>query len=203
MERASADPRWAASLATAGVALVLGWFAFVNGVRVPILGMVDLGVHEFGHLLFSWAPQLIMVLMGNGTQSLLPLIVAVCFGYFRHDWPACGLCLAWCGTTLQDASVYIADAPYQHLTLLKENSIHDWAYVLGAEQFYALDKAAAIATCVRDTGLAFLVVGICVCIVPAALRQRARGEAPGSGPLEAHSPNSGDPTYSVSRDGQA
>ncbi len=166
----SADPRWGASLATGALVLVLGWFAFVQGVRVPILGMVDLGVHEFGHLLFSWAPELVMVLMGNGTQSLLPLVVACCFAYFRHDWPAAGLCLAWCGTTLQDASVYIADAPYQALPLLKENSIHDWAYVLGAEQFYALDKAGAIATSVKGVGLAFLVAGFGLCVVPALRR---------------------------------
>jgi hypothetical protein len=173
MRRDAADPRWGASLATGSLVLVLGWFAFVRGVRVPILGMVDLGVHEFGHLLFAWAPELVMVLMGNGTQTLLPLIVAICFAWFRRDWPAAGLCLAWCGTTLQDASVYIADAPYQRLTLLKENSIHDWAYVLGAEQFYALDKAALIATCVKDVGLTFLVVGLGVCVAPAYLAWRA------------------------------
>ena len=181
MERASPDPRWAASLATAALALVLGWFAFVRGVRVPILGMVDLGVHEFGHLLFGWAPRLLMVLMGNGTQSLLPLVVAMCFTYFRRDWPAAGLCLAWCGTTLQDASVYIADAPFQRLPLLKEGSIHDWAYVLGAEQFYALDQAGRIAAIVKGAGLVVLVAGIGFCLVPAVLRQR------GSGSLQASS----------------
>jgi hypothetical protein len=161
------DPRWAASLGASAGVLVLGWFAFVKGERVPILGMVDLGVHEFGHLLFGWAPRLVMVLMGNGTQSLLPLVVAVGFAYGRRDWPAAGLCLAWCGTTLQDASVYIADAPVQRLQLLKENSIHDWAYVLGAEQFYATDKAALIASCVKDAGLALLVAGLGVCLLPA------------------------------------
>jgi hypothetical protein len=87
---------------------------------------------------------------------------------------ALALVLGWCGTTLQDASVYIADAPYQRLQLLKESSIHDWAYVLGAEQFYALDKAAIIATCVKDVGLAFLVAGVCICLAPAVRRQRAR-----------------------------
>jgi hypothetical protein len=49
------------------------------------------------------------------------------------------------------------------------DSIHDWAYVLGAEQFYALDKAALIATCVKDVGLAFLVVGFGLCVAPAYL----------------------------------
>ena len=178
MRRDAADPRWAASLGAAGGVLLLGWFAFVQGVRVPILGMVDLGVHEFGHLLFSWAPQLVMVLMGNGMQSLLPLVVAVCFGYLKRDWAAAGLCLAWCGTTLQDASVYIADAPYQALTLLKENSIHDWAYVLGAEQFYALDKAGIIASCVKGVGLAFLIAGFGICLTPALSRwYRSDGSA--------------------------
>jgi hypothetical protein len=178
MRSAEGDPRWAPSLATAAGVLVLGWFAFVKGVRVPILGMVDLGVHELGHMLFFWAPRLVMVCMGNGTQSLMPLAIAVSFGVFRRDWPACGLCLAWCGTTLQDASVYIADAPYQALPLLKENSIHDWAYVLGAEQFYALDKAGLIASCVKGVGLAFLVVGFGVCLVPAILRWNASDAEP-------------------------
>jgi hypothetical protein len=178
MRSAGDDPRWAPSLATAAGVLMLGWFAFVKGVRVPILGMVDLGVHELGHMLFFWAPRLVMVCMGNGTQSLMPLTIAVCFGVFRRDWPACGLCLAWCGTTLQDASVYIADAPYQALPLLKENSIHDWAYVLGAEQFYALDKAGLIASCVKGVGLAFLVAGFGVCLVPALLKSYARGGEP-------------------------
>jgi hypothetical protein len=174
----STGPRWAPSLATAAGVLVLGWFAFVRGVRVPIVGMVDLGVHELGHMLFAWAPELVMVCMGNGTQSLLPLTVAVCFAVFRRDWPACGLCLAWCGTTLQDASVYIADAPYQRLQLLKENSIHDWAYVLGPEQFNALDKAGLVATCVKGVGLAFLVVGFGVCLAPAVLAWFSGGTDP-------------------------
>ena len=169
MQADSFGPRWTPSLATAAGVLVLGWFAFVRGVRVPIVGMVDLGVHELGHMLFGWAPELVMVLMGNGTQTLLPLTVAVCFAVFRRDWPACGLCLAWCGTTLQDASVYIRDAPYQRLVLLKENSIHDWAYVLGPEQFNALDKAGIVATCVKGVGLVVLLVGLGICLAPAVL----------------------------------
>jgi hypothetical protein len=169
----AAQPRWTASLLTAAAALVLGWFAFVKGDRVPVLGMVDLGVHELGHLLFSWAPRLVMVLMGNGTQTLMPLAIGAAFWIARHDWPATGFCLAWAGTTLQDASVYIADAPYQALPLLKENSIHDWGYILGAEQFYATDKADEIASAVRGTGLVLLLAGLLVCLLPALFRRFA------------------------------
>jgi hypothetical protein len=167
----------AKSLACAAGVLVLGWFAFVMGHRVPILGMVDLGIHEFGHLIFSWAPMLLGVLAGNGTQSAMPLIVASYFAFGRRDWAAAGLCLAWCGTTLQDASVYIADAPYQALPLLKESSIHDWAYVLGAEQFYCLNKAAGIASWVKNVGLLFLLGGLGLCLLPPLLRRYASVEA--------------------------
>ena len=155
--------------AAAAVVLLLGWFSFVEDRRPPILGWVSLGVHELGHLLFSWAPELVMVLMGNGTETLLPLLAAVLFVVYRRDWVACGLCLAWCATTLQDAAVYIADAPDQRLPLLKDNTIHDWAYVLGAEQFYALDKAHAIATGVRAAGVVVLVAALAACALPALL----------------------------------
>jgi hypothetical protein len=157
----------ARSAACGALGLVLGWFAFVQGRRVPILGMVDLGVHELGHLLFSWAPSLLMLLAGNGTQTVLPLLVAGAFAYYKRDWAAAGLCLAWCGTTLQDASVYIADAPDQRLQLLKENSIHDWATILGAEHFYCLNKAAGIAHWVKGAGLVFLLAGVAVALWPA------------------------------------
>jgi hypothetical protein len=89
---------------------------------------------------------------------------------------ACGICLAWCATTLQDASVYIADAPHQRLQLLKENTIHDWAYILGAEQFYALDKAHAIATDVRVAGVVVLAAGLAACAAPYLLVPDERGE---------------------------
>ena len=189
MRRDTADPRWAASIGCAVGALVLGYFAFVQGRRVPLLGMVDLGIHELGHLLFSWAPMLVMVLAGNGTQTAAPLLIAVAFGVFRRDWPAVGLCLAWCGTTLQDASVYIADAPYQALPLFKENTIHDWAYILGAEQFYCLNLAGGIARGVKDVGLLVLLVGLGFCVLPALMRRFASVESD-LDPGEPHTPGS-------------
>jgi hypothetical protein len=173
MRARSTDPRWPASLSTAAGVLVLGWFAFAEGRRVPLLGMVDLGIHELGHLLFAGAPMLLGVVMGNGTQSLAPLLIGGAFWYFRGDWPATGFCLAWCGTTLQDASVYIADAPYQALPLLKENTIHDWAYILGAEGFYCTNLAGGIASAVKGAGFVLVLAGLLACLAPALLRQFA------------------------------
>ena len=167
------------SYVSAAAVVALGWFSFVRDERPPILGWVSFGVHEFGHLLFAWAPQLVTALMGNGTESLLPLVAAAAFVWFQRDWVAAGLCLAWCATTLQDASVYIADAPYQALPLFKENSIHDWAYILGAEHFWALDKADEIASGVWWAGVVILVAGFACCLAPLVLAASRR--APESG----------------------
>ena len=168
-----ANPRWAASLLTAGAALVLGYFAFVEERRVPLFGWADLGVHELGHLLFMAAPDLVTAMMGNGLQTLLPLLASLGFALGRGDWPAAGFCLAWAGTTLQDASVYIADAPVQALPLLFAGGTHDWGYILGPQQFDALDRAGEIAAFVHGAGVVVLVLGLCVCLGPALARQLA------------------------------
>ena len=170
-------PRWASSLLTAALALVLGWYAFVEERRVPLLGQVDLGVHELGHLLFMPAPDLVTAVMGNGFQTLLPLLVGAAFALGRRDWPAAGFCFARAGTTLQDASVYIADAPFQAIPLLFAGTTHDWAYVLGPQELDALDRAAAVAARVHDLGFAVFVAGLGTCLLPAIVRQLAPAEA--------------------------
>lgn len=175
------DPRWPASLLGAVTACVLGWWAFVHEERVPLLGWADLGIHEFGHLLFQPAPDLITVLMGNGLQTAAPLLCAGYFALRQHNWPAAGVCLAWAGTTLKDASIYITDAPYQALPLLYANGTHDWAYILGPEQFDRLESAGALAGTVQAAGLALVAAGLGLCLVPAVLRQRRQKRA--SAPL--------------------
>jgi hypothetical protein len=160
--------------------LFLGYWAFDKHQRVPILGSADLGIHELGHRLFFWAPDVVAAAMGNGTQSAAPLFFAL---YFllrpllgrRRDLAAAGLCLAWCAATLQDAAVYIADAPYQALPLLHEGSLHDWAFILGPEHFNALNQAQTIADDVYYVGFALFVLGVGLCltaIVAAARRLR-------------------------------
>jgi hypothetical protein len=168
-----ADPRWPAALACTGLALVLGWFAFVRETRVPLLGWCDLGVHEFGHFFFMAlrAPELVVAMMGNGLQTFVPLALAVVLAVARGDWPAAGLCLAWAGTTLQDASVYIADAPFQRLPLFIPGTEHDWGLALGPEMLDILDRSGEIAKAVHHAGVVALAAGLCLCLVPAALRQ--------------------------------
>jgi hypothetical protein len=160
MERSFPGGRLGNAAGVAGC-LVLGWFAFVRGTRVPLLGLVDLGFHELGHLLTYPFPDVITAMMGSVTQVAVPLGVALYFLYFRKDRLAGGLCLAWAATSAQDASVYIADAPAQSLPLLGDG-IHDWAFVLG--RWHVIDRAAAIASGVKAFGLAMLFAGFAICL---------------------------------------
>lgn len=137
--------------------VLLGWFAFVRGTRVPLLSFADLGFHELGHLIMYVAPisELLTAAMGSIMQIAVPLGLAAYFWVARRDQVATVVCAAWAATNFQDVSVYVADAPYERLELIGGG--HDWAYVLGPEQLDRLDQAAGIAGAVRGIGLVLLV----------------------------------------------
>jgi hypothetical protein len=135
-----------------------GWIAFVHNSRVPLLWCVDLGFHELGHLIMYIIPinEALTAAMGSINQCAVPLGIALYFYFWRRDVIGGSICLAWAATNFQDASVYIADAPYQRLELI--GGEHDWAAVLGPQHFNMLQDAHLIATIVRDTGFVLLLV---------------------------------------------
>lgn len=155
-----------------GACLVLGWFAFVRGVRVPLLGLVDLGFHEFGHMITYVFPDIVTAVMGSVAQVLVPFGFAFYFLVFRRDLLATGLCTAWAGTSAQDVSVYIADAPFERLQLI--GGEHDWAFAL--EHLNMLDRAGTIASIVEGAGLALLIAGITACALGLFSGRGAREE---------------------------
>jgi hypothetical protein len=128
---------------------------------VLLLGLVDLGFHELGHLVFAWAPQLVMFAMGSGTQLLVPIGLAAYFLVVRRDLAGGGLCLAWAATSAYDVAVYVADAPYERLALI--GGEHDWAFVLG--QLNLIDRAGAIAAGLKTLGVLLLLAAIGCCVV--------------------------------------
>lgn len=128
---------------------------------MPLLGLVDLGFHELGHLLTYPFPDVVTAMMGSVAQVAVPLGVALYFLFLRRERLSAALCLAWAATSAQNVSVYIADAPVQTLPLLGEGE-HDWAFVLG--RFHAIDSAATIAAVVKGFGLALLFASLAVCI---------------------------------------
>lgn len=181
---------WIAVLAWCAVC---GWFAFVRGVRVPLVSAADLGFHELGHLIMYVLPinQILTAAMGSIMQCAVPLGLATYFWVWRRDPIGSLVCLAWASTNLQDASVYIADAPYQRLELI--GGEHDWAFVLG--QLHKLQDAHLIATVVRDSGLLVLLVAIAI-----AAFGLVRALAPGSRALSAPAANPGAATASRADD---
>jgi hypothetical protein len=141
------------------VAMTLVW-PFVRGLRVPLLGFVDLAVHEAGHVLFLWAPNDVMLAMGNGFQALVPLVFAFTFVVVHRDLAGGAATLGWAAAALQDASVYIADAPYRRLPLLGPESSHDWWQLLGGHGW--LDAADGLSRVVWLAGLVVWLLAVVV-----------------------------------------
>jgi hypothetical protein len=117
----------------AGVAVgVLAWLSFSRSGWVPFLSGVDLGVHEFGHLIFFWAPDLLASLAGSLVQVAAPAGLA---GYFwwRRDRVAVVLLVAWVGMSLNSVAVYVHDATRMVLPLFGDDGSgagHDWRNIL-------------------------------------------------------------------------
>jgi hypothetical protein len=149
--------------------LVLGWIAFVRSSSVPLLALVDLGFHELGHLLTYPLPwDGVTAAMGTVFQIGVPLGLAAYFGLVRRDHVGPAVCLAWAGTAARDASVYIADAPFERLQLIGGD--HDWAFLLHGSDH--LDWAAPLATAVRFGGLLLLLAGLGLAAAAALRRER-------------------------------
>lgn len=113
--------------------LLLAWLSLTRNGWVPFLSGVDLGVHEFGHLLFLWAPPLGMSLAGSALQVAAPVALAAYF-WWRRDRVAVVLLVAWTGMSLNNVSVYVADAQRMVLPLFGDDGSgagHDWHNILG------------------------------------------------------------------------
>lgn len=160
------------------VVLACLWWPFARGVRVPLLGFVDLAVHEAGHVLFLWAPTDLMLAMGNGFQALVPLVFAFAFVVRHRDLAGGAATLAWCAAALQDASVYIRDAPTRDLPLLGPESSHDWWQLLGRHGW--LDAADELAGLVWFVGLCTWLFAAAVLVVSARWDATWRAGAPGT-----------------------
>lgn len=123
------------------IPLAMSAFRAEDG-RIPLLGDVDLAVHEFGHPFFS------VVFLGNRTMEVLggslfqivfPLFFAAYFLWPRdgraRDVQAAMVCVWWCGLSMLDVSIYVGDSIQQQLTLLgggtgADGEFHDWHWLL-------------------------------------------------------------------------
>jgi hypothetical protein len=147
----------------AAACVALGLLGFSGDDRVPLLAFIDLGIHESGHLVTMWAPDMVMFMAGSVAQIAVPLAVAAYFLFRRRDIVGGALCLAWAGTSANQTSVYIADAPKEELPLVG-GGIHDWATILGPEGFDSIQSAGAVASAVSTAGAIMVIAGVVLCI---------------------------------------
>lgn len=118
------------------------------------LNLVDLPIHETGHLIFRLFGEFMMIAGGSIFQVLFP---AVFVGYFVwHEQPySASMVLFWVGQSILNVWVYAADAVVQQLVLTSgmtgsEGSFHDWNYMLTT--LGLIDSTPQIAGLIRIVG---------------------------------------------------
>ena len=137
-----------------GVCAFYGWFAIVKNTQVPLLVFLDIAVHEIGHKVFSPFGNLIMLIMGTGTQILFPFLLGMVFAVWRRDLVAWGICWAWAASAMCDGARYIYDAPRGEMMLLgASDGLGDWSKILGPEHFDKLYLADRLSAIVRTVGI--------------------------------------------------
>ena len=163
---ASHQGLWATTLqwpAAAAVVAALALLTFTRNGWIPLLSGADLGVHEFGHLVFVWSPTIWEQFAGSFMQVALPLVVAAYF-WRRADTFAAIVALAWAAESLNNVSVYIYDATRMVLPLFNDDGSgagHDWHNILSelgllswTDPLAYLVRAASVALFVFAFGLA-------------------------------------------------
>jgi hypothetical protein len=159
--------RWLAGLALIGAMWLV---AFQHDERIPGLKYVNLGLHEFGHMLTYANSELVNALAGSIAQVAIPLALSLWLFFRRGDWVAAGVCLMWAATSALEVSLYVADAPTQKLELIGDQ--HDWAFILGPDGYGAMDKAASLAHTIREAASVAAVVGFLLCLTAPLKRDR-------------------------------
>lgn len=184
-----ADARaWAAGRIWLWRAAILGYVAWAGWAHVQdsqfsdITAGVTMGIHELGHFVTAWAPQIVCAAMGSVFQVLAPVYLLYSFVKQREYF---GLSVAgfWLSSSLFQLAAYVADARAQELPLVSlshtDEPLHDWGYILGQLGLQQMDTAigGAIRLVAIATLLASLAWGAWLCWVmgdPRACRAAPR-----------------------------
>ena len=117
---------------------------------------ITFGIHELGHVAFSFLGEFIGVAGGSLAQLLAP--AAAAFVLLRQrDYFGLAVAAAWLSFSMSELSIYIADARAQQLDLvgLTPDPLHDWHYLLSRMGLLKFDATIAFAT--RGLGFVILV----------------------------------------------
>ena len=138
------------------------WIAFtpLNG---SFLDLVDLPIHETGHLLFRPFGEVMMVAGGSLFQIIVPAVFVGYFIWHEKNYSA-AVVLFWVGQSVLNVFVYANDAAAMQLVLTSgltgsEGSFHDWNYLL--TETGLINSTKTVANFIRLLGtLIILAAGI-------------------------------------------
>lgn len=129
------------------------WIAY-DPMQGSFLDLVDLPIHEFGHLLFNPFGQFMMVAGGSVFQVIFPLVFV---GYFvwQRSFYSAAIVMLWVGQSILNVWVYASDAVVMQLVLTSgvtgaEGGFHDWNYML--TELGLLDSTKGVAKVIRLVG---------------------------------------------------
>lgn len=164
----------AIKLFSSAVALVVAWvffktFAdpiglnsadFMSMVNIFVHSM-NLVVHEAGHTIFFFLPQLFVVAAGSLFQIAVPVCFALYF-FMQGSIRSGSYVLFWVANSIADVAVYVGDAVRLELPLLGgDGVIHDWNFILG--ELGLLHYANNIAVAMH--ALAIIVLAVAVSLI--------------------------------------
>ena len=150
---AHAVETWCAGRCWPGRALLVLWFAWVawhhaaDDMYTSLFGMLNLGIHELGHMVFRPGGEFLHVAGGTILQLLVPLISIVMF-LRQRDYFALSLSGVWLSTNLYNVATYMADARVQILPLVTPgggHAEHDWYHLFIRMGLLSHDTAIAAA----------------------------------------------------------
>jgi hypothetical protein len=140
---------------------------FLSIAYAPLQGsfldLVDLPIHETGHLLFRPFGEFMMVAGGSLFQIIVPAIFAGYFLWNRKFYSA-AIVLFWVGQSVLNVFVYAADSVSMQIVLTSgltgsEGSFHDWNYLL--TETGLINSTKTVAGAIRFLGtLTIIAAGI-------------------------------------------
>jgi len=110
-----------------------------------IIYPLNLGIHELGHLIFSFAGPFFNTLGGSLVESLAPIVGMWNF-YVQEDYFALTMCFGWYSTALFSVARYVDDARAMKGPLVSPFGAgegHDWNYLLGQMGLLSFDHVIA------------------------------------------------------------
>lgn len=138
---------------------IWGIFGLKDNQNFLFIDAMDLMIHECGHFVFFFMPQLFVFFAGTMMQLLIPNLFLFYFTGKRNFYSA-SVMLFWIAVNLFNVSIYIKDARSMDLPPLIQGTIHDWNHILGRLNLLNYDQI--IGNIVLVVGIIYLLLSLIV-----------------------------------------